>query len=302
MEKLLGDSKLMPSLRHRVMLALTEDLSITGDVTTNAVFPEASRGVARIKAKGEGIISGGVIVQLVFEELGGVEVRQLIADKQRVKPGDVVFELSGRIRSMLSGERTALDFLMHLSGIATLTRQFVDAVGDRIQICDTRKTMPLWRDLEKYGVRCGGGINHRMGLYDMVMLKDTHADGAGSLSAAIQRVKPLQPRLKIAAEARTLDEVRMAVDGEVDLIMLDNMSDEELRAAVELINGRVTTEVTGGITIDRAAQLAEVGIDRISVGALTHSVRALDFSMRLEIDSKAEPKEATPDYTPTWDI
>lgn len=304
MEKLLQQPQFMPSLQQRVMIALTEDLSITGDVTTNAVFPDGAQGSARIVAKASGIVCGGIVVQMVFEELGGVKLEQLIPDRSNVQPGDVVFRLEGKIRSMLSGERTALDFLQHLSGIATMTNHFVKAVDGRIDICDTRKTIPLWRDLEKYAVRCGGGTNHRMGLYDMVMLKDTHADGAGSLADAIRKVKPLQPKLKIAAEARNLHEVCMAIEGEVDLIMLDNMSDLELRQAVSLIHKRILTEVTGGITIERARQLADLGIDRISIGALTHSVKALDFSMRLDKNDYGE-RELRPGaggYQPTWDI
>lgn len=270
------------SLRERVRLALAEDLGERGDVTTNAVFDEQARARATVIAKEDGILCGGEVFALVFEILGGAEVHQEVPDGARVSPGEVAFRLEGSTRTLLAGERTALNFLQRLSGIASATARFVDATRGRIDVCDTRKTTPLWRDLEKLAVACGGGTNHRFGLFDMAMLKDTHADGAGSLANAIARIKHLQPEIRIAAEARDLREVQMAVDGAVDLVMLDNMDDATLREAVALIAGRIPTEVTGGITLENAHRYADLGIDRISVGALTHSVRALDFSMRLE--------------------
>jgi len=272
-------------LRERVRAALDEDLGAEGDVTTNAVFPADARGSAVVVAKESGVVCGGRVFELVFELIGGVEVEVVIGDGARVVPGDVAIRLSGSVRSLLAGERTALNFLQRLSGIATRTARMVDAAGGRLLVCDTRKTTPLWRDLEKEAVRAGGGTNHRMGLYDMVMLKDTHADGAGSLAEALRRVQPLRPRLKVAAEARTMEEVRMALDGGADLLMLDNMDRATLRAAIALIAGRIPTEITGGVTEETLASIAELGVDRVSVGALTHSVEALDFSMRLAAPS-----------------
>ena len=272
-------------LRERVRAALDEDLGAEGDVTTNAVFPADARGSAVVVAKESGVDCGGRVFELVFELIGGVEVEVVIGDGARVVPGDVAIRLSGSVRSLLAGERTALNFLQRLSGIATRTARMVDAAGGRLLVCDTRKTTPLWRDLEKEAVRAGGGTNHRMGLYDMVMLKDTHADGAGSLAEALRRVQPLRPRLKVAAEARTMEEVRMALDGGADLLMLDNMDRATLRAAIALIAGRIPTEITGGVTEETLASIAELGVDRVSVGALTHSVKALDFSMRLAAPS-----------------
>lgn len=271
----------LDSLRQRLRAALAEDLGAAGDLTTNAIFPEDARTRAVVVAKESGVLCGEFLFPMVFEELGGVTTRSLFPDGTIVKPGLTVIELEGRTRSLLAGERTALNFLQHLSGIATATRRMVDAAQGRIAICDTRKTTPLWRDLEKYAVRTGGGLNHRMGLYDMVMIKDTHADGAGSLAEALRRVAHLHPEVAIAAEARTLDEVRMALDGGADLIMLDNMPPALLRDAVALVNGRVPTEITGGITLERLHELADLRVDRVSSGALTHSVKALDFSMRL---------------------
>lgn len=269
------------SLRERIRAALREDLGSAGDVTTRAVFPPGAQGRARVMAKEPGVLCGGPVFALVFEELGGVTVSIQKPDGSAVVPGEEVITLGGSMHSLLAGERTALNLLQHLSGIATLTHRFVAAVGGRIAVCDTRKTTPLWRDLEKQAVACGGGTNHRMGLHDMVMLKDTHADGAGGLANALRRVLPLRPGLQVAAEARTLEEVRTVLELGADLIMLDNMDDETLRQAVALIARRIPTEVTGGITIESARRLAELGIDRVSVGALTHSVKALDFSMKL---------------------
>lgn len=269
------------SLRERIRAALREDLGSAGDVTTRAVFPPGAQGRARVIAKEPGILCGGPVFALVFEELGGVTVSIQKPDGSAVVPGEEVITLGGSMHSLLAGERTALNLLQHLSGIATLTHRFVAAVGGGIAVCDTRKTTPLWRDLEKQAVACGGGTNHRMGLHDMVMLKDTHADGAGGLANALRRVLPLRPGLRVAAEARTLEEVRTVLELGADLIMLDNMDDDTLRQAVALIARRIPTEVTGGITIESARRLADLGIDRVSVGALTHSVKALDFSMKL---------------------
>lgn len=272
------------SIAERVRAALAEDLAEAGDITTAAVFPDSATGRAAVTAKAEGVLCGGRVFALVFEQLGGVEVEALLPDGAAARRGDVCFRLRGRTRSLLAGERTALNFIQRLSGIATRTRRLVDAAGGTIAICDTRKTMPLWRDLDKYAVACGGGTNHRIGLYDMVMLKDTHADGAGGIREALALVKPLQPRVPIAAEARNLDEVREILAAGVDLIMLDNMDDATLREAVALIDRRVPVEVTGGIDEEKLRRLAGLGIDRVSVGGLTHSVTALDLSMTLQID------------------
>lgn len=270
------------AIQERIRAALAEDLQERGDVTTNAIFSENAQGKACVVAKQIGVISGMFIFEAVFQELGPVTARQLVPEGARVVVGERVMELEGSVRTLLAGERTALNFLQHLSGIATATREMVNAVGELVQVCDTRKTIPLWRDLEKYAVRCGGGVNHRMGLDDMVMIKDTHADGAGGLAEALRRVSEAQPSLRIAAEARTMEEVKIALEGDVDLIMLDNMSIEEMREAIALIDDQVMTEVTGGVTLEKARELALLGIDRVSVGSITHSVKAMDLSMRLE--------------------
>jgi nicotinate-nucleotide pyrophosphorylase (carboxylating) len=270
-------------LRERIHLTLLEDLAEAGDVTTKAVFDEAAQGRARVVAKADGVLCGIELFRAVFDILGDVDVTALRRDGDRVSPGDLVLELQGSMRSLLSGERTALNLLQQLSGVATLTNQIVTATGGRIAICDTRKTVPLWRDVQKYAVTCGGGTNHRMGLYDMVMLKDTHADGSGGLDEALRRVQGLRPALRVAAEARDHTEVQHAIAAGADLIMLDNMDRATLEEAIRLIDRRAQTEITGGITAETAAVLADLGVDRLSVGALTHSARALDLSMRLTL-------------------
>ncbi len=272
-----------PTLEERVRTALLEDLGEAGDVTSLAVFGESDIARVTILAKESGVLCGVEPFYLVFAVLGGVTVYPLKEDGDEIIAGEMVAELEGNTRALLAGERTALNFLQRLSGIATCTAQYVAAVqGSGLCICDTRKTTPLWRDLEKRAVRCGGGINHRAGLYDMVMVKDTHADGAGGLAEALRRVAHLRPPLAIAAETRNMEEVRTALAAEVDLLMLDNMDEAELREAIALAKGKPEIEITGGVTLDTIENLARLGADRVSVGALTHSAPALDFSLRLE--------------------
>ena len=269
------------TLRRGIAAALREDLGDAGDVTSNAIFPAKMRMTADIIAREEGCLCGGPVAALVFNQLDPtISVETTAADGSRVRPGDVVMTVAGPARAVLAAERTVLNFIQRLSGISTLTARFVAAGGGKVQVCDTRKTNPAWRELDKYAVRCGGGTNHRQGLFDMVMIKDTHADACGGLALALERVRPLRPALPVAAEARDLDEVRTALAEDVDLIMLDNMTDEMTRAAVALVAGRIPVEVTGGITLERMPVLAALGVSRVSVGALTHSARALDFSMK----------------------
>lgn len=273
----------LPPLVQRLAMALAEDLGAEGDVTTTSVFPREAMARAVVVAKADGVLSASRVFASVFELLGDVQIEHLADDGARVATGDVILRLEGRVWSILAGERTALNLLQRMSGVASLTRQIVDATVGRLAICDTRKTTPLWRDLEKAAVVHGGGTNHRMGLHDMVMLKDTHADGAGSLREALLRVQHLRPRLKVAAEARTREEVLAALEVGADLLMLDNMPAEVLAESVRLIDRRIATEVTGNVTLERARALAELGIDRVSIGALTHSAKALDFSLRIAL-------------------
>ncbi len=269
------------TLRRGIASALREDLGDAGDVTSNAIFPAKMRMTADIVAREEGCLCGGPVAALVFNQLDPtISVETTAPDGSRLRPGDVVMTVAGPARAVLAAERTVLNFIQRLSGIATLTARFVAAGGGKVQVCDTRKTNPAWRELDKYAVRCGGGANHRFGLFDMVMIKDTHADACGGLALALERVRPLRPAIPVAAEARDLDEVRTALAEDVDLIMLDNMNDEMIRQAVDLVAGRIPVEVTGGITLERMPVLAALGVPRVSVGALTHSARALDFSMK----------------------
>ncbi len=263
------------AVRRGIAAALREDLHDAGDVTSNAIFPAKMRMTADIVAREEGCLCGGPVAALVFNQLDpNISVETAAPDGSRVRPGDVVMTVSGPARAILAAERTVLNFVQRLSGISTLTARYVAAGGGRIQVCDTRKTNPAWRELDKYAVRCGGGTNHRFGLYDMVMIKDTHADACGGLALALEKVRPLRPGLPVAAEARDLEEVRVALAEDVDLIMLDNMEDGMIRRAVELVAGRIPVEVTGGITPERMGALAALGVTRVSVGALTHSARA----------------------------
>jgi len=210
-------------------------------------------------------------------------------DGQRAAADKPIMEISGRARAILSAERVALNFVQRLSGVATLTAQFVDAIkGTRAQILDTRKTTPGWRRFEKYAVACGGGRNHRMGLFDMILIKDNHLvalrnESPNAIAAAVQRARARFPRLKIEVEADTLDQVEQAVDAGADFILLDNMNPVQLRLAVQKAKGRAQTEASGGITLTTVHAVADTGVDFISVGALTHSARAVDIGLDFEV-------------------
>lgn len=265
--------------------ALAEDLGDRGDVTSRATIPAGTRIRGRITAKAEGVIAGLPLVAAVYQQIAPtIQVQLCVQDGDAVRPGTVICEVEGAGESILTGERVALNFLQHLSGIATLTHQFVGALkGAKTVILDTRKTTPGWRSLEKYAVRMGGGQNHRFGLYDMVMVKDNHIDGAGGITAAVQAIRKLPEAhgLAIEVEVKNLDELREAVELGVDRILLDNMSNDEMRAAVEWTAGRVPLEASGNMSLERVAEVAATGVDFISVGALTHSAPALDLSMRI---------------------
>jgi nicotinate-nucleotide pyrophosphorylase (carboxylating) len=271
-----------PDLDARLLAALDEDLGESGDATTAAIFDHEHSSVALLVAKAEGILAGSPVFHRIFELLDpSVTISFTHPEASPVHRGDIVARLLGPTRVLLAGERTALNLLQRLSGIATLTARFVSVAAGRCAVCDTRKTTPLWRDLEKYAVLCGGGTNHRMGLYDAIMIKDTHADEAGGLSNALARVRAASPGLPVHCEARDLLEVQAALDSKVDLLMLDNMEEETLRRAIFLAKGRVPIEITGGITLETLPRFASLGVDRVSVGALTHSAPAVDFSFRL---------------------
>ncbi|MDA8221203.1 carboxylating nicotinate-nucleotide diphosphorylase [Desulfosporosinus sp.] len=262
--------------------ALMEDIG-TGDLSTR-IFPEDLTSLAKLYAKQDGIVAGLALVEHVFQRVDQrIQVHKLVRDGDEVKVGEVVIELDGPLSTILQGERTALNFLQHLSGIATATKRAVDQVtGFSTCIVDTRKTLPGWRALQKYAVRVGGGHNHRFGLYDAVMLKDNHLTAVGGLTEAVQRVRAVIGHMvKIEVECETIEQVEDAVACSVDVIMLDNMGIDEMREAVLYIDHRAIVEASGGIQEDQLRQVAETGVDLISIGALTHSVKALDFSLDL---------------------
>ena len=275
-------------IEHLVKLALDEDRGDRGDVTSRATIPAKQRIHARITAKQSGVIAGLDVVGEVYRQVDPqVAVTVCVSDGDHVQLGMVVCEVIGAGRSVLTGERVALNFLQHLSGIATLTACFVEAVaGTKAIILDTRKTTPGWRALEKYAVRMGGGSNHRIGLYDMVLIKDNHIDAAGGITAAVDavRAEPSAQGLAVEVEVKDLDELREALACNIDRILLDNMSTEQMRAAAEIAVDRVPLEASGNMSLDRVRVVAETGVDFISVGALTHSAPALDLSMRLSVD------------------
>ncbi|HNS04674.1 MAG TPA: carboxylating nicotinate-nucleotide diphosphorylase [Candidatus Saccharicenans sp.] len=268
-------------LDNLIVLALEEDLP-AGDITTEAIVPASLETSAIFLAKEKGVLAG---LQIAVRVLSAVdeEVKLTAAknDGYQFSPGDILAEISGRANSILKAERTALNFLQRLSGIATMTRAFVEEVkGTGAAILDTRKTTPGWRELEKYAVRVGGGKNHRMSLSDMMLIKDNHIRIAGGITAALEKAKEkVRPGVKIEIEATNLQEVEEALKGGADIIMLDNMKLEAIRQAVEMVSGRVALEVSGKVNIKTVREIALTGVNFISVGALTHSFRSSDISL-----------------------
>ncbi|HEX2123189.1 MAG TPA: carboxylating nicotinate-nucleotide diphosphorylase [Thermoanaerobaculia bacterium] len=275
-----------------VRRAFAEDLP---DITSEAIFDPADRGAARFLVKGEGVIAGLAVIESVFRTLDPTaEVALQRDDGDTVQPGDIVAEVSASVIALLSGERTALNLVQRASGIATTTRRYVDAVrGTRAKIHDTRKTAPGLRALDKYAVRAGGGENHRIGLHDMFLVKNNHVDRAGSIAAAVERIRARKMPQPIMIEVRDMRELDEALALGPDFILLDNMPVADLRAAVERTAGRVPLEASGGITLDSVRAVAETGVDRISVGALTHSVQALDISMRIATSTSSSARPAS---------
>ena len=265
-----------------VASALQED-DTKHDITTAATVMSNRRAGCRLVSRQSGVISGLPLACEAFEQLDhAVTMRIEHADGSRIKPQTPVMFLSGHARGILSAERVALNFVQRLSGIATMTAHYVDAVaGTGAHILDTRKTLPLYRRLEKYAVRCGGGLNHRMDLAASVLIKDNHiATVDGDIALAVKRARGLAPAgMKIEVECETLDQVRAALDAGVDVIMFDNMSLADLREGVKLVNKRAVTEASGGVTLDTVRQMAETGVDWISIGALTHSAPALNVGL-----------------------
>lgn len=279
---MLQRNELIQAARPLIELALAEDIG-PGDLTTRAAVPREAKGEAIIVAKAPGVLAGLLVAAEVFHTLDGkIKFEELAQDGEPLASGDQVARLKGPVASILTAERTALNFLTRLSGIATLTARFVDAVVPYgAVILDTRKTTPGWRKLEKYAVRCGGGRNHRLGLFDMVLVKDNHIAACGSLSKAVRRVRAAGVKIPIEVEVRNLRELEEALSLGVDRILLDNFDLPTLREAVRLARGKVPLEASGGVTLENVAQIAACGVEFISVGAITHSAPALDLSLEL---------------------
>uniref|UniRef100_A0A831XM55 Probable nicotinate-nucleotide pyrophosphorylase [carboxylating] n=1 Tax=Geobacter metallireducens TaxID=28232 RepID=A0A831XM55_GEOME len=274
----------MTGLDRIIENALMEDIH-TGDITTLAVVPERRSARARLIAKEPMVLAGIDVAARVFTFLdSSVRFEGRHGDGERLAAGDLIAELSGDSSVLLQGERVALNLLQRMCGTATLTARYVEAVaGTRARIVDTRKTTPGLRVLEKYAVRVGGGINHRTGLYDGVLIKENHIAAAGGITRAVSRARSYIPHtMKIEVETETLAEVAEAVEAGADIIMLDNMDLATMAEAVALIGGRALVEASGGVNLDTVRGIAETGVDIISVGALTHSARAMDISMLLE--------------------
>lgn len=265
-------------------LAIEEDIA-TGDITTNSIIPAHSHAVAEMKMKADGVISGLEIARRVYERFEkDIVWTPFVKDGEFVQKGDIILRIEASYRCLLLGERLSLNILQRMSGIATETAKYVkELAGTHTQLLDTRKTAPGLRVLDKMAVKDGGGTNHRMGLYDMAMIKDNHIKVAGGITQAVKAIRANIPSgIKIEVETTSLEEVREALAAKADIIMLDNMNNNEMADAVKLINGQAKTEASGNMNISRLKEVAATGVDFISVGALTHSVTALDISMNIK--------------------
>ena len=274
------------SIEQHVIAALSEDIG-QGDATTEALIAADASGKAQIIAHEALVVAGVALAEAVFSELDNeAYIDGHFEDGEKVQSGDCLLTVTARLRALLTGERTALNFLQRLSGVATQSARYAEAVsGTGVLILDTRKTTPGWRILEKYAVQCGGARNHRRGLDDMMLIKDNHLaalSGEDRIAEAVHRARRASPNLKIEVEAETLEQAEQAVEAGADIVLLDNMTIEELRAAVKLINGRTQTEASGGITLENIREVAETGVNYISAGALTHSARSVDISMEIQ--------------------
>ena len=278
-----------PSVARLIVNALEEDLG-RGDVTTLATIPPEHAAQGKITAKADLTIAGLPLVQQVLQTVdAGTGARPLVGEGTGVKKGEVVAEMWGRAASLLIAERTLLNFLQHLSGVATLTRQFVNAIaGTQCTIIDTRKTLPGFRLLDKYAVTQGGGTNHRMGLDDGVLIKDNHISVCGGVGQAVRQARrQASALLRIEVECTNLAEVQEALAAQADIILLDNMTTSQMRQAVQLVNGKALLEASGNMSLERVREVAQTGVDFISVGALTHSAPAVDLSMAVVLSAQS---------------
>jgi len=277
------DKKTLKSAEMLIDMAFAEDIG-DGDITTQNLINAEDAKTANFVAKADGVVAGLSLAEMVFRRLDkNLEWTEFFPDGTPVKSGDVIASFKGSYGALLTGERTALNFLQRMSGIATYASACMQAVnGTKVEILDTRKTLPGYRFLDKYAVRMGGASNHRIGLYDMVMIKDNHIQVAGGITAAVEAIRKNIPKsIKIEVETTSLEQVKEAVAADADIIMLDNMSIAQMKEGVEYIAGRAKVEASGNMTLERIAEVARTGIDFISIGALTHSVQALDISQRI---------------------
>lgn len=274
-----------------VVAAVQEDLPAE-DVTSVATIDPAAVATADLVARADGVVAGLDVAELVFHVVADrtPSVERSVGDGRAVERGDVLMTVTGPVIALLTAERTALNYLCHLSGVATTTRRWVDALaGTGAQVRDTRKTIPHFRALEKYAVRCGGGVNHRATLSDQALVKDNHVLAAGGVVPAYQAVRSRYPDLPVQVEVTTLDQLRELLDAGADQILLDNMTIEQMAEAVKVADGRARLEASGGLTLDRAREVAGTGVDYLAVGALTHSAPVLDIAMDLRPAEEAEP-------------
>ncbi|MBU8901475.1 MAG: carboxylating nicotinate-nucleotide diphosphorylase [Victivallales bacterium] len=273
-------------------LALTEDLGDIGDTTSKSVIPKNTMAVAVLRCKEDLVCAGLPVVEHVFKKVcPDVKWTPLVGEGDFCKAFTAMAEVSGRAQDLLTAERTALNFLQRLCCVATSSKKYADALKDsKTKVLDTRKTTPGWRNLEKYAVEIGGASNHRIGLYDRVMIKDNHRELAGlegekGIVRSVERAREMFPSLEVEVEADTLAEVAEAIDAKADYILLDNMTNEQMSEAVKINAGRCKLEASGGITIERLPSIGKIGVDFVSVGALTHSVKASDISMEIKLSN-----------------
>lgn len=280
-------------LTRRVREALAEDIG-PGDVTSLSVVPKGTMASAAMVARERLVVAGLELAEIAFREVSPLtQCRRTVNDGETVEPGQTLLEVRGPARAILTAERVALNFAQRLSGVATLTSQFVKAVaGTKARILDTRKTTPGWRRLEKYAVARGGGTNHRFGLFDLVLIKDNHLaavrnDLPNAVASAIKKARAAYPELKVEVEADTFAQVTQAVEAGADIVLLDNMDLATLRTSVAFVNGRAATEASGGVNLSTVRAIAETGVDFISVGAITHSARAVDIALDFDDEPRA---------------
>lgn len=279
------NSKELQAAETLIRLALDEDVANIGDITTDNLIPAETRRKAYMVAKADGVIAGLPIAEMVFRQLDQSLVWEpQVEEGAKVTNGTVLVRFEASYRALLTAERTALNFFQRLSGIATMAGKYAEAVKDtKTVILDTRKTLPGFRMLDKYAVKTGGATNHRIGLFDMVMIKDNHIEVAGGITPAVEQIKAKIPaEIKIEVETTTLEQVQEALNAGADIIMLDNMDNATMNKAVAMINGKAKVEASGNMTLERLKEVAATGVDYISIGALTHSVQAMDISQRLE--------------------